>query len=253
MPKNNRLYRSPIFAAVTATIIMFVFGASHRAFTNRLTNSTSVSSMSPDALEKLPLQIGDWTGQEKPLDEAIIEATDTDAHISRQYSRHNTSEHVFLYIAAGQRARDLMPHRPEVCYTGAGWTRVGSDAKKLLLEDGKELPCNVFQFSKGALNTKNVIILDYYIVDEQLCRDISLMRSKIWRGSGTIEYVAQVQIVTDITTDRTADVAFKIVSNFARESAKSIFQVLESAASTKNQDAEHLSSNDSPGDFAGDK
>jgi EpsI family protein len=253
MTEHNRSNnRSVIIAAVTAALIMFGFGAAHRSLTARLMNSAGISPMSPDALDKLPLQIGDWTGQEEPLDEDIIEATDTDAHISRRYSRYNTSEQVWLYIAAGIRARDLMPHRPEVCYTGAGWTRVSSDARELLLEDGKELPCSVFQFSKGALNTKNVIILDYYVVDGQLCRDISLMRSKIWRGSGTIRYVAQVQIVTDITTDRTAEAALKIVSVFACESAKTIFQVLENAADIENKDEEHLSANDSPKDLTGD-
>ena len=253
MTERNRLHnRSVIVAAATATFIMFVFGAAHRALTNQLTNPAGVSSMSPDALEKLPLQIGDWTGQEVPLDEAIIEATDTDAHISRRYSRHNASEHVLLYIAAGKRARDLMPHRPEVCYTGAGWTRVSSNSTELFTEDGMELPCSVFQFSKGALNTKNVKILDYYIVDGQLCRDISLMRSKIWRGSGTIEYVAQVQIITDIIRDRTADSAVKIVSDFACESAKSIFQVLESATDIENQDAEQFPANDYSEDSTGD-
>jgi hypothetical protein len=208
--------------------------------------------MPPDALEKIPLQIGDWTGQEEPLDEAIIETADTDTHISRKYSRYNASEYILLYIAAGKRARDLMPHRPEVCYTGAGWTRVSSYTKEFLLENGKELPCSVFQFSKGALNTKNVIILDYYIVDGQLCRDISLMRSKIWRGSGTINYVAQVQIVTDIKTDRTIEAALRIVSNFACDSAKSIFQVLESAADNENQDEENLSANDFSEDLDSD-
>jgi EpsI family protein len=243
---------SVIIAAVTASLIMLGFGVTYRTLTARLTNPEDISPMSPDALEKLPLQIGDWTGQEVPLDEAIIEATDTDAHINRQYSRNNTSEQVLLYIAAGKRARDLMPHRPEVCYTGAGWTRVKSDSVELQLDDETTLSCSVFQFSKGTLNTKNVIILDYYIVDGQFCRDISLMRSKIWRGSGSISYVAQVQIVTDITTERTADAAVKTISAFAEESAWSIFHVLERASDTDKPDTEQLPSNDYSGDSAGD-
>jgi EpsI family protein len=232
---------------------MFVFGATHRALTARLANPSGISSMSPDALQILPMQIGDWTGRDEPLDEAIIEATDTDAHISRQYSRYNTSEQVLLYIAAGKRARDLMPHRPEVCYTGAGWTRVKSDFVELPLDDETTLPCSLFQFSKGTLNNKNVIILDYYVVDGQFCRDISLMRSKIWRGSGSISYVAQVQIVTDITTDRTAEKAVKIISAFAEESAWSIFHVLERASDTDKSDTEQIpSTNDYSGDSIGD-
>jgi hypothetical protein len=231
MTKRNRLHhRSIIVAAATATFMMFVFGAAHRTLTARLTSPADASSMSPDALEKLPLQISQWTGQEEPLDEAVIEATDTDAHISRRYCRYNALEQVWLYIAAGKRARDLMPHRPEVCYTGAGWTRINNNPMELLLDDGTALPCSVFQFTKGVLNTKKVVVLDYYIVDGRFCRDISLLRSKIWRGSGSVDYVVQVQIVANITADQTADSTEKMVCAFACESASSIFQILEGIA-----------------------
>jgi EpsI family protein len=250
--RNRSNNRSVIIAAVTASLIMFGFGTTYRTLTARLMNPADISPMSPDALETLPMQIGDWTGQEEPLDEAIIEATDTDAYISRKYSRYNASERVLLYIAAGKRARDLMPHRPEVCYTGAGWTRVNSNSVELPLDDKTTLPCSVFQFSKGALNIKNVTILDYYIVDGQFCRDISLMRSKIWRGSGSVGYVAQVQIVTDITAERTADAAVKIISDFAGESAWPIFHVLERVEDTDNPDTEQLPANNYSGDSAGD-
>jgi len=70
-----------------------------------------------------------------PLDEAIIKATNTDAHINRSYSRNNSLEFVSLYIATGVKARDLMPHQPEVCYTGAGWTRTDKSSKELPLSD----------------------------------------------------------------------------------------------------------------------
>ena len=253
MTKHNKLHhRSVIVAAVTAAFMMLVFGAAHRTLTARLASPAGVSPMSPDALEKLPLQIGDWAGQEAPLDEAIIEATDTDAHISRRYSRYNTMEQVWLYIAAGKRARDLMPHRPEVCYTGAGWTRINSNSMELILDDGIALPCSVFQFSKGTLNTKNVIVLDYYIVDGQFCRDISLLRSKIWRGSGTVGYVAQVQIFVNISTDQTTDSAAKMISDFACESARTIYQVLEGVADSEDTETEQLPADDNSGDSASD-
>ena len=102
------------------------------------------------------------------------------------------------------------------------------------------------------MNTKNVIILDYYIVDGQFCSDISLMRSKIWRGSGSIDYVAQVQIVTDITAEKTADAANKIISDFAVESAWPIFHVLERVTHTDNPNTEQFPANDYSGDTAGD-
>jgi len=253
MTEHNRLqYRSVIVAAVTATIMMFVFGTAYRALASRLVSSEGISSMSPDALEKLPMQIGEWIGQDEPLGEAVIEATDTDAHISRRYSRYNALEQIRLYIAAGKRARDLMPHRPEVCYAGAGWSLISSDTIELPLDDGIVLPCSVFQFSKGVLNTMKVIILDYYIVDGQFYRDISLLRSKIWRGSGAVDYVAQIQILAEISANQTADSAAKMISDFAVQSAWPTFQVLEDVANNKDGDAKELDSEDISGDLASD-
>ena len=194
MKERKKLHnRSLITAAVAAAFMMVIFGAAHRSLTTLLSIPENFSSMPPDALDEFPMQINQWVGVEEPLDEAVIEATDTDAHISRRYYRYDSPQEVWLYIAAGKRARDLMPHRPEVCYIGAGWTLTNNDSRELSLDSGTVLPCNIFQFTKGTLNPKKIVILDYYIVDGQICRDISLLRSKIWRGSGYVDYVIQVQ------------------------------------------------------------
>ena len=172
------------------------------------------------------------------MDEAVVRATDTDAHINRRYSRHNASESIWLYVACGIRARDLMPHRPEVCYTGAGWTLTDRRSMELPLSDGMKLPCNVLEFSRGALNTEKVVVLDYYIVDGQYCRDVSLLRSKVWRGSGAVGYVAQVQIVVSITANLTADSAARIVCAFAAESASSISRLFKDAEEDQRSDSD---------------
>jgi EpsI family protein len=206
---------------------MLVFGLGYRVLAARLEAPVDTIPISPAALQRLPLQIGDWTGREVPLDEAIVRATDTDAHINRSYSRNNGLEFVSLYIATGVKARDLMPHRPEVCYTGAGWTLTDKRSMELALNDGTALPCNVMQFSRGVLTVNKVIVLDYYIVDGEYCSDVSLLRSKAWRGSGTVRYVAQVQIVTSISSNQTADSAARSVSTFAVESASLISKLFE--------------------------
>jgi EpsI family protein len=237
MTKSDKSNRQPVIvAAVVASFLILVYSAAYRVLAARLEAPVNTTPISPAALERLPLQIGDWMGREVPLDEAIVRATDTDAHINRSYSRNNASQYISLYIASGVKARDLMPHRPEVCYTGAGWTLVERDSKELPLSDGMKLPCNVLQFSHGILNAKKVVVLDYYIVDGQYCRDVSLLRSKAWRGSGAVRYVAQVQIVTSITSYLTADTATKIVSDFAIESASSIFRLFESAEEDQRSD-----------------
>jgi len=229
MTKNDKPNQRPvIIAAVVAGFLMFVSTVAYRVLAAHLEAPVNSTPISPDALERLPLQIGDWMGQEVPLDEAVVLATDTDAHINRRYSRHNGSESILLYVACGVKVRDLMPHRPEVCYTGAGWTLIDKRSMELPLSDGMKLPCNVLQFSRGTLNTKKVVVLDYYIVDGQYCRDVSLLRSKAWRGSGTVRYVAQIQIAASTTSNLAADSAARIISDFAVESASSISRLFES-------------------------
>lgn len=211
--------RPVIMAAVAASSLMLVFGWAYRVVAARLEAPIDSTPISSAALARLPLQIGDWTGEEVPMDEAIVRATDTDAHLNRCYARHGGLEAVSFYIATGVKARDLMPHRPEVCYTGAGWTLADRRSVELSLSDSTKLPCNVMQFSRGALDTQKVVVLDYYLVDGQYCADVSLLRSKAWRGQGAVCYVAQIQIVAPITEALNSQAATKLVSDFVAESA----------------------------------
>jgi len=226
--------QSITIATVAASCLMLVFGVAYRVLAARLEAPLNTAPISPAVLARLSLKIDDWTGQDVPLDEATVRATDTDAHVNRRYSRRNGLESLSLYVASGIKARDLMPHRPEVCYTGAGWTLVGRRLMELPIDDRIKLPCNVLQFSRGALNTQKIVVLDYYIVDGQYCADVSLLRSKAWRGSGTVRYVAQVQIVTSITAMMTNDSAARLVSEFAVDSASSIAHLFENPKESQN-------------------
>ena len=240
--KNYNPNQKPIILAATAAgLVIIIFNIAYRVLASRLAAPANTITLPLAELERLPLQIGNWTGKEAPLAEAIVLATDTDAYISRIYSKRNTAEYASLYIAYGVRARDLMPHRPEVCYTGAGWTLIDKHSKKLPIsnEDKIELPCNIYTFSRGTLSTKKTLVLDYYIVDGQYSRDVSLLRSKAWRGSGTIRYVAQVQIVTSTNVNQNTSSAEKTICDFATESASAISIIFESNENTQFADETH--------------
>ena len=228
MTKQTKQARRPLlFAAITAGIVMLTTGIGYRFEAARLAAPVEAIALSDEALARLPMKLGEWTGIEAPLTEEIAEATDTDARVSRRYSRAGGLDSVWFYIAYGVRARDLMPHRPEVCYTGAGWTLIDRHTTKLSSSDGIELPCNVMQFSRGTLNKERVLVLDYYIVDGEYSQDVSLLRSKAWRGSGKVGYVAQVQIVTSLKPDVNLDSAGKSVYDFATLSASSVLKLFE--------------------------
>ena len=223
---------------------MLATGIGYRVLAARLSGPVDTVLLSPEQLARLPLQLGDWAGEESPLDEDVVEATDTDAHVSRRYTRRNPPASVWLYIAYGVNARDLMPHRPEVCYTGSGWTLIDRRSNELVLADGVKLPCNVMQFSRGTLNKEKVVVLDYYIVDGEYCHDVSLLRSKAWRGSGTVDHVAQVQVVASVAPDASADSAGRSVLAFAVESASSISSLFETTEEGSSPDEARIPAND---------
>ena len=120
--KNKNSNKLHILSAlIVASFLMFVFGVGYRVLATRLSAYSSTFLFSPDILDKFPMQIGDWIGSEVPIDEKIIIETDTDAHISRSYLRQSDLKPVWFYVAFGVKARDLMPHRPEVCYAFQGF------------------------------------------------------------------------------------------------------------------------------------
>ena len=229
MPKTDQTsHKSVIAATIAAGLVMLASGLSYRVLAARLAAPATTQSITAEDVARFPLRIGEWEGKEVSMDEEIVRATDTDAHISRRYSRRNGTESVSLWVACGVQARDLMPHRPEVCYTGNGWMRTNKQSVDLSLDDGTMLPCNQMEFSRGVLNMQKVLVLYYYLVDGQYSRDVSLLRSKAWRGSGTVGYVAQVQIVANISAVETANSAAKLASSFALDSARQIAELFES-------------------------
>lgn len=221
MMESEKAARRPaIGAMVVAGGLMLVFGLVYRAVAARLEAPNDTAPIAAAALARFPMQLGDWTGEDVPMDDEIVRRTGTDAHLNRRYVRRGGLEGVSFYIASGVKARDLMPHRPEVCYTGAGWTLTERQSVELpLTGSATKLPCNIMQFSRGALNTQGVVVLDYYLVDGEYCADVSLLRSKAWRGQGSVRYVAQVQITAPVAEARSAPAAVKRVSDFAIESA----------------------------------
>jgi len=244
-PASNQ--KSVIAAAMVSSFLMLILGLGYRVLASRLSAPVDTNPIRPETLQQLPMQMGEWTGQKVPLEEAVVRATDTDAHVNRRYTRHNGLESVSLYVASGVKVRDLMPHRPEVCYTGSGWTLTDQRSADLSLSNGMKLPCNVLQFSRGTLNSSKVIVLDYYLVDGQYCRDVSLVRSKAWRGSGAVNYVAQIQIVTSVATAQAAHSARTIIADFAVESALWITELFEEAAEDRHPDKNRSDENEVDG------
>jgi len=221
--------RPVLIAAAIASAVMIALGVGYRAAAAWLDAPVNADPVTQETLEKLPLQIAGWKGQDVPIDPDIVAATDTDACLSRRYEKSNGTEAISLWVASGVQVRDLMPHRPEVCYVGSGYTLMGQREEDLLLASDLSLKCNVLQFSRGA---DRVMVLYYYIVDGQYCQDVSQFR---YRLRDRIGYVTQVQVVATIRTPPGAHVAQERVFDFARASAGPLIELFNNLGEARSQ------------------
>jgi hypothetical protein len=226
MTDNNRNSRSMTVATLAAGVLVLILGLAYRALAAWL--GVPVRTAIPvarDALERLPLQIGGWAGQDVPLDEAIIRKTGSDAHVNRRYCRRDAAESVSLYVACGVRVRYLIDHRPEICYIGSGWVLSDQQSLELPLADGGKLPCTIFKFSRGVLETEKVAVLSYFLVEGRPYGHASDVVSTMGYRLAGVNQITQVQIVS--TTALAADRATESVSAFAVDSAASIAALSE--------------------------
>ncbi|MCA9304036.1 MAG: exosortase-associated EpsI family protein [Phycisphaerales bacterium] len=74
-----------------------------------------------DAVEHVPLDFGDWEGEEVPLPPAAISLLKPNALLARQYTNKQRGVRATLMIVQCQRIRDMEGHYPPRCYPAHGW------------------------------------------------------------------------------------------------------------------------------------
>ncbi len=213
-------------AIAVALVLLIGGGAAYRMATAFYTESNDSAPLPPGTLEAMPLQLGEWQGQDVAVNEWVIKATDTDGHINRGYLNTRTEDRVGFFVGYGIRFRDLMPHRPEVCYVGAGWTLEETLQRDLPAPDGTVLPCQVQRFTRGFAGTERIVVLNYYLLDGEYGRDVRLLRNHSRSWNEERRYVAQVQITSSETARGTGKAA---VEDFGAMSAPVIRDLLNRA------------------------
>lgn len=224
------------WAVILALLVLAASGAGHRWLVGQYARATESVPIPSGTLARLPMSIGAWRGTDEPMEEEVIKATDTDDYVRRSYARGGR-ELVGLWVAYGVRFRDLMPHRPEVCYPGAGWTPEWTRQVKLMAPDGREVPCTMHRFVRGALGNERMTVLNYYLVDGDYSSDVSAVRKRVWRFKSGLRYVTQVQISSSDSPLRGP--AEQSVSDFASDSAVAIRELLDQAVAAANPSGVH--------------
>jgi len=108
-------------------------------------------------VSNLPLQIGEWKGEELEVDELVYKILETKNLIVREYESAD-GEKVYLYIVYSQENRKVS-HPPEVCFEGGGMTV--EDKIAVPLEIAKDRIIKVNQFKVEQKNYRNLVIYWY--------------------------------------------------------------------------------------------
>jgi EpsI family protein len=122
---------------VTAGVLLGAFALLH-------TVSHGEPIVAHQPLRELPYTLGNWTGEERPLQKQIVQAVMVSDYTNRIYS-NSVGPPVQLYIGyyASQRTGDTI-HSPKNCLPGAGWDPIHSGYARISLRDGRQIVVNEY-------------------------------------------------------------------------------------------------------------
>lgn len=192
---NGDLQRSRAAApALIALGVVLLGGIAYRWQDARFGRALASTPLADGALDQLPTDTNGWSGRRANIDETVLRATGTDQQLFREYRSAFGYPGATMFVGYGIKLRDLTPHRPEVCYSGMGWTLISRETVKLPLADGPALPCELFRFRQGDLNPREAVVVHYYIVDGRCGPDVDWLRETALRRGAAVHYAARVQI-----------------------------------------------------------
>jgi len=97
---------------------------------------------------QVPLDIGDWKGEDLPVDEIVRNTAGAVDYVSRRYTNVLTGKEVVLWLIVGH-SRDIVRHTPNICYPSSGFRQLGSNLRHLInIESGNEAEFFTSKFEK---------------------------------------------------------------------------------------------------------
>ena len=104
-------------------------------------------------LKTLPMTLGNWVGEDVPVDDRIVQEAQTDDFLNRVYADSaNPGRKLWLWINYSRKGTN-MRHSPEICLPGNGWTKVEANCRVLDIQgpDGRSVPVTQLGYAQGEL------------------------------------------------------------------------------------------------------
>ncbi len=101
-----------------------------------------------ERFKEVPTKIGDWVGQDKPVDEVVRKTAGAIGYVSRVYTNTKTNKNVVLWLIVGH-SRDITRHTPNICYPSQGFRQTSTQQQEIVeLNNGAEAAFYTAKFEK---------------------------------------------------------------------------------------------------------
>jgi hypothetical protein len=114
---------SPIIIAVLLIVGLTIIEVN---MTDRLAGTNVTAEQRAELLDKVPAKVGDWHGDDMPVDPTVRKKAGAVGAVQREYHNVRTGEKVRLWLIVGH-AREVSYHTPDVCYPGQGFEALASE------------------------------------------------------------------------------------------------------------------------------
>ncbi|HER35389.1 MAG TPA: exosortase-associated EpsI family protein, partial [Halothiobacillaceae bacterium] len=131
---------------LAAVGLLVASGAAYRMAVEYLGTVTAEPIRLPLPLARIPAQIGLWQGQDVPIPVNVQKVAGNDDFMSRLYTNERTGQWVSVYVAYTARPREMLGHRPRVCYPASGWVHDHTSPATVEAVSGRRVPCLVHRF-----------------------------------------------------------------------------------------------------------
>ncbi|HEX6961721.1 MAG TPA: EpsI family protein [Lacipirellula sp.] len=161
----------------------------------------------------LPASIGDFIGQDKPLDERLVRASDAEAMLNRAY-RNRLNDGVVVNVGIWTRFNMGIPHSPTECYPSAGWEISSRKVKQLPLDDGRRFDVKEFVFQR---DDDRIAVMYWVHLGDEVITDSESIRQLRQRLRATGENLPALVKVMLQTDARNLELAESRLTRFAAQ------------------------------------
>lgn len=160
--------------------------------------------------QEFPRQIGEWrSSEERTMEASIFAELSPDEYFEREYEGPTGSRINFLVLYYRTQRRGYLPHSPQSCLPGTGWTQVSLDT---------------IPFEAGAASGMGRSQLTRYVVQRGGAQSVVFFWFQSPRGASPTLHGAQFQSIPGLLLHGRSDLAFvrvvAPVSGDGREAAE---------------------------------